>query len=269
MAAEATRSKAARTYYASTESARDIESYVESSRAWAVRKAQVKGRYDCVERMRLVTEVSPGPRRVVRWVDRDGTVCRQALDRLTWQERTLLFTEGPVGPEPLWLWLNEAGLPFHPHSWDAVFRMSNRRCRAALEPPARPRSDPHRVYWPYATVHAGRHSFALRMLVTLNEVLDRRFGLTARERRHYGLLLGDPWQMVQGLLGHSTRQVTVERYLAPVRHLDLLTLLREAEDPRGEKVTDLDGVFAKLARESEGIQDIDVRMALSPRVVPA
>ncbi|OCC12512.1 Tyrosine recombinase XerC [Streptomyces sp. PTY087I2] len=262
LAAESTRAKAARTYYASTESARDIESYADGSRAWAVSKAQLKGRYDRLAGMRLVIEVTPGPRRKVRWVERDGTLCEQALDRLTWQERTLLFTEGPLGPEPMWLWLNEAGLPFHPHSWEAVFRAANLRCRKVLAPPKHERVDPHKVYWPHARVHAGRHSFALKMLVTLNEVLDRRFGLTARERRHYGQLLGDPWQMVQGLLGHATRQITVDTYLAPVRHLDLASLLREAEEPAGEAVTDLDGVFAKLARESEGIQDIDVKLTV-------
>ena len=269
VAAEATRAKAARTYYASSESARDIESYTASSRAWAVRKAQAKGRYDRITGLRIVTDVSPGPRRMVCWVERNGTVCRQALDRLTWQDRMLLYAEGPQGPEPLWLWLNEAGLPLHPHSWEAVFRTANLRCRTALEPPAGTRVDPHRLYWPYATVQAGRHSFALKMLVTLNQLLDRRFGLTARERRYYGLLLGDPWQMVQGLLGHATRQVTVDRYLAPVRHLDLAALLREAENPGSEAVTNLDGVFAQLARESEGIQDIDVRMAPATTAVTA
>ncbi|MEU1807167.1 hypothetical protein [Streptomyces sp. NPDC019937] len=60
LAAESTRAKAARTYYASTESARDIESYADGSRAWAVRKAQLKGRYDRLAGMRLVTEVTPG-----------------------------------------------------------------------------------------------------------------------------------------------------------------------------------------------------------------
>lgn len=262
LAAGVTRAKAARTFYTSTEAMRDIESYVESSRAWAVRKAQARGRYERLPDLRLVTEVTPGPKRKVRWVDRGGVVFEQLLDRLTWQERMLLFVEGAEGPEPTWLWLNEAGLPFRPHSWEAVYRTANLRCRAQLEPPKHLRRDPHKVYWPHATVHSGRHSFALRMLVTLNEVLNRRFGLSPRERREYGQLLGDPWQMVQGLLGHATRQVTVDTYLAPVRHLDLESLLKEADEPRAEEIRDLDGVFARLAREAEGIQDIDVKMTV-------
>ncbi|WP_329143144.1 site-specific integrase [Streptomyces sp. NBC_01456] len=258
-----TRSKASRTFYCSTEAVRDIESYVESSRAWAVRKAQARGRYDQLADMRLVTEVTPGLRRKVRWRDRDGVLFERPLDSLTWQERATLFTEGADGPEPLWLWLNEAGLPFQPHSWEAVFRTANQRCRAVLEPPADQRRDPHRVYSPYATVHGARHSMALFMLVVLNSLLDRRFGLSPKERRDFALLYGDPWHLVQGLLGHATRQITVETYLAPVRHLQLEALLAEADEPMAAPLPDLDGLFTRVAREADGIQDIDTR--LTPR----
>lgn len=47
-----------------------------------------------------------------------------------------------------------------------------------------------------------------------------------------------------------------------MRHLDLESLLKEADEPRAEEMRDLDGVFARLARESEGIQDIDVKMTV-------
>ncbi|GHB78661.1 hypothetical protein GCM10010377_80910 [Streptomyces viridiviolaceus] len=60
----------------------------------------------------------------------------RALDLLTWQERVALFVEGPEGPEPLWLWLSERGLPFCPHSWNGVFRTANRRCRVTCTRPA-------------------------------------------------------------------------------------------------------------------------------------
>ncbi|MFF8233998.1 hypothetical protein [Streptomyces caelestis] len=45
-----------------------------------------------------------------------------------------LFIEGPAGPEPLWLWRNEAGLPFRPASWEGVFRTANERCESVLAP---------------------------------------------------------------------------------------------------------------------------------------
>jgi len=264
VSAEVTRSKKSRTFYASTSAVGDVETYMESSRAWAVRQAQKAGRYERLPAMRLVTEVTRGLRPMLRWCDRDGVRGGQELARLTWQERMLLFTEGPHGPEPLWLWLNEQGLPFQPHLWEGVFREANRRCERVLTPPERAGRDPHRVYAPYATVHSARHSFALFMLVVLNEVMDRRYGLTAAERRDFRLLYGDPWFMVQGLLGHASRETTVDRYLAPVRHLQLLSMLAEAQAPPDAALPDLDRLFARVARDADGVQDIDARMAPGP-----
>ncbi|MGW2540837.1 hypothetical protein ACWC5I_08170 [Kitasatospora sp. NPDC001574] len=99
------------------------------------------------------------------------------------------------------------------------------------------------------------------MLVVLNELMDRRYGLTAEERRDFRLLYGDPWFMVQGLLGHASRETTVNIYLAPVRHLQLSSLLAAAAAPLEGPVPDLDGVFARVAREADGIVDIDARLS--------
>ncbi|CAL9585546.1 integrase [Streptomyces sp. enrichment culture] len=260
VAAKVTRSKKERTFYASSGAVGDIESYMESSRAWAISKAQAAGRYERLPEMRLVTEVSGGLKPKVRWCDRDGVVGERELNELTWQQRMLLFTEGPGGPEPLWLWLNEQGLPFLPHSWENVFRAANERCKRVLTPPEHQGMDPHKVYAPYATVHSARHSFALFMLVVLNTVMDRRYGLKPEERRDFRLLYGDPWFMVQGLLGHSNRETTVKHYLSPVRNLQLESMLRESEEPVDVPLPDLDGVFARVARDAEGIQDIDARL---------
>ncbi|MEV3871600.1 site-specific integrase [Streptomyces sp. NPDC049906] len=263
VAAEVTRSKRSRTFYVSTGAVGDVESYVDSSRAWAVRQAQKAGRYDRLPEMRQVTEVTRGTKPMVRWCDQDGVVGEWELARLTWQERMLLFAEGPEGPEPLWLWLNEQGLPFHPYSWEGVFRTANQRCERVLTPPEHLGRDPHQVFAPYATVHAGRHSFALFMLVVLNEVMDRRYGLTPAERRDFRMLYGDPWFMVQGLLGHASRETTVETYLAPVRHLQLQSLLADAAAPPDAPMPDLDSLFARVARDAEGIQDVDACMTLA------
>jgi hypothetical protein len=260
VAAQVTRSKKARTFYASSGAVGDIESYMESSRSWAISKAQAAGRYERLPGMRLVTEVGGGLKPKVRWCDLDGVVGERELNKLTWQDRMLLFTEGPGGPEPLWLWLNEQGLPFQPHSWEGVFRAANERCEQVLTPPEHRRLDPHKVYAPYATVHSARHSFALFMLVVLNAVMDRRYGLTPEERRDFRLLYGDPWFMVQGLLGHANRETTVKHYLSPVRNLQLESMLRVSEEPVDAPLPDLDGVFARVARDAEGIQDIDARL---------
>ncbi|WP_327353140.1 site-specific integrase [Streptomyces sp. NBC_01304] len=260
VAAEVTRSKKQRTYYVSSEAIGDVESYVASSRAWAVRKAQKAGRYDRLPEMRMLLEVTRGLKPKVRWCDRNGVIGERELNLLTWQERTLLFEDRSNGPEPLWLWLNERGLPFEPSSWESVFRTANERCERVLTPPEHLRKDPHQVFAPYATPHAARHSFALFMLVVLNHLLDQRYGLTPEERRDFRLLYGDPWFMVQNLLGHASRDTTVKHYLAPVADLQLRAMLATAEDRIEAPMPELDAVFARIARESEGIQDIDDRM---------
>jgi site-specific recombinase XerD len=268
LAAAVTRSKKARTYYVAAGVVGDIENYVDSSRAEVIRKAQAKGRYDGVEDMRLVTRVTRGPKPIVHWQDRVGVLGRVALTDALAEERMTWYTEGPNGPEPLWLWLNERGLPFQPHSWENVFTAANKRCRAILDPASERRLDPHSSRAPYATPHSCRHSFALYMLVILHHLLDQRMGLTPEERRDYRLLYGDPWRMVQDLLGHSHIETTRERYLAPVADLQLRSLLATAPAVRQGEQTEqeMDDVFARLAREAEGIQDIDAKMRVPSRV---
>ncbi|MFB9466409.1 hypothetical protein [Streptomyces cinereospinus] len=83
-------------------------------------------------------------------------------------------------------------------------------------------------------------------------------GLTPEERRDFRLLYGDPWRMVQDLLGHSQMETTKAVYLAPVADLQLRSLLADfvpADGPVSEQ--ELAGLFARLALESEGIQDLD------------
>ncbi|MFF0474394.1 integrase [Streptomyces sp. NPDC004284] len=267
LAAAVTRSKKARTYYVEAGVVGDIESYIDSSRAEAIRKAQAKGRYDDVKVMRLVTRVTRGPKPIVHWHDRDGVTGRVALTDALAEERMTWYTEGPAGPEPLWLWLSETGLPFQPHSWENVFTSANQRCQAVLDPEPERRLDPHRSQAPYATPHSCRHSFALYMLVILHHLLDQRMGLTPEERRDYRLLYGDPWRMVQDLLGHKHIETTRERYLAPVADLQLRSLLATAPVAgQGQQAEqEMDDVFARLAREAEGIQDIDAKMQVSSR----
>ncbi|KAB2588384.1 integrase [Streptomyces arboris] len=248
-----TKSRRARTFYASGVVVGEVEGYVESSRARVVRRAQAVGRYDGLP-MRLVTRETGRHRRVLHWRDRDGLAGQTPLTEATVAERMLMFTEGPAGPEPLWLWLNESGLPFRPASWEGVFRTANERCTLVLAPVV---SEP-----PFCAPHMCRHSFALVMLVVLNHVMDRRMGLTPEERRDFRLLYSDPWRMVQDLLGHAQLETTKSVYLAPVADLQLRSLLADFTLPDGTtSEEELSGLFARLARESEGIQDLDERLA--------
>jgi hypothetical protein len=41
--------------------------------------------------------------------------------------------------------------------------------------------------------------------------MDQKYGLTAEERRDFRQLYRDPWFMVQQLLGHASRETTVDR----------------------------------------------------------
>jgi hypothetical protein len=197
--------KRARTFYVAADVVGEIETYVDSSRSWAVREAQRKGRYERLPGLRVVTTVTRRANPSVRWRERDGASNECPLNDLTVQERMLLFTEGLHGPEPLGLWLNEKGMPFGVHSWEGVFRAANERCERVLTPANRIGLDPHQVFAPYATPHSARHSFALYMLVVLNMLMDQRYGLTEEERLDFRLLYGDPWFMVQQLLGHASR----------------------------------------------------------------
>jgi hypothetical protein len=95
------------------------------------------------------------------------------------------------------------------------------------------------------------------MLVVLNMLMDQKYGLTAEERRDFRQLYGDPWFMVQQLLGHASRETTVDRYLAPVADLQLRSMLTGAGEPVAAPMPELDAVFARVARESAGIQDLD------------
>ncbi len=260
VAAEVTRSKKRRTFYMSVDAVGEIESYVDSTRALAIRQAQRRGRYNQIPGLRVVTAVTRGRTPTVRWHDREGVVGELALDKLTVRERMRLFTEGPRGLEPLWLWLNEQGMPFQVHSWEGVFTAANRRCERVLTPPNRVGLDPHQVFAPYATPHSARHSFSLYMLVVLDTLMDQKYGLSPAERRDFRQLYGDPWFMVQCLLGHASRETTVQRYLAPVADLQLRSMLAGATAPEPAPMPELDAVFARIARESEGIQDLDDRL---------
>ncbi|WP_255658728.1 integrase [Actinoplanes sp. L3-i22] len=255
VAAQVTRGKRMRTFYVASEAVGEVEVYVESSRALAVRQAQRLGRYEHLAGMRLVDEVTRGLKPKVRWHDRLGVEGERELNLLTAGERALLFTEGRRGPEPLWLWLNEQGLPLGVHSWDGVFREANQRCARVLTPPSRLGMDPHRVFAPYATPHSARHSFALYMLVVLERLTDLRYGLSPEERRDFRLLYGDPWFLVQTLLGHASRDTTVRHYLAPVADLQLRSMLDAIDVPARAPMPELDDTFARIARESAGIQD--------------
>lgn len=121
LARAVTKSKRARTFYASSVVMGEVEGYVESSRARAVRRAQAVGRYDGLP-MRLVTHETGRRRRLLHWRDRNGVVGHTALAEATVDER----------------WT-----PTTPHAWTAVGRRVRTSRAPATMPPSsfsRPRA---------------------------------------------------------------------------------------------------------------------------------
>ncbi|MFH8342468.1 integrase [Streptomyces sp. AM6-12] len=266
IAGAVTRSKNSRVFYASVEAVGQVEAYVQSERAWAVQRAQAAGRYERLPVMRLITQVTGGLKPKVEWADLNGVVGARELSRLDWRERQSLFLEGPEGPEPAYLWLTEQGLPMPPERWNGVFRTANLRCEKVLLT-EKERKITHdfrladvRGKSPYATPHSARHSAALYLLIVLNRLVESRYGLSKAERRDFALLFGDPWWLVKTILGHADVETTKRHYLAPVAHLQLESILAMADttDGQNEHADDVDGVFARLAQETVGIQDIDL-----------
>lgn len=184
-----------RFFYVSRPALVATELYCVTTRAEAVRKAQARGRYDKLEARWIVQSVDNTGR--ISWVDNHGGRFDGSLNDLTDRQRANLYTVGEEGPEPLALWLTESGLPMRYRSWSKVFEQANARCRKL-------------GLGVFCTPHMCRHSFALRMLVSLNLALDRRLGLSPQERREYEELYGNVWLLVRDLLGHKSEVTTRE-----------------------------------------------------------
>jgi hypothetical protein len=63
--------------------------------------------------------------------------------------------------------------------------------------------------------------------------------------------------MVQNLLGHASRDTTIDHYVAPVADLQLRSVLAGAADPVPAPSPELDEIFARVARESVCIHDVE------------
>ena len=216
-----------------------MRAYETTARTDAVDAARVRGRYDALPDKLVVANVSRTTRAVtLEWNDESGRAYQVPLDRVGVSERMRLFKRTEEGLEPLWFWLGEGGMPMQNRSWEGVFLQATTRCADAIGTGA-----------PYCTPHMARHSFALTMLVALQHAMDTRFALDASQRRDYELLYGSPWRMVKDLLGHKSEETTRNVYLAPVRDVQIRTLL-EGDLKQG---TDF---LQALAAASGRVQDV-------------
>jgi integrase len=224
-----------RMFYVSAAALAGVTAYMATTRRAAIRRAQRQGRYDRMPGVRVVTGTSQGKDCRVGWEDRLGRRGEEAIRLIGERGRRLLFIEGSSGLEPLALWLTEGGMPMDYRSWEAVFRSANQRCAQSGKPIV-------------ATPHTCRHSFALKMLVTLQRALDQRFGLSREERTDLRKVYGDAFALVKDLLGHRSEVTTRQTYLEPLNGIRLATMLEGSED--------FDTVLARVAASSRRVMDL-------------
>ena len=134
-------------------------------------------------------------------LERPIPVTRAGLDRMrdvcTPEERCCLILRDEDGTprEPAALWLTEVGQPVRPNSWEVIFTRACKRCEENGFPLS---ISPHQL----------RHTFAVHMLALLIQQRLREAALPAGPVESYRLMLGDPLQQVQRLLGHASLATT-------------------------------------------------------------
>ncbi|MEB3065044.1 site-specific integrase [[Mycobacterium] zoologicum] len=201
-----------RDFWISTAAIKGIGNYIISTRAAAVHRAHREGRYDALTDIKIVDTIDKHRR--VHFTNREGTKGTIPLDSLDATDRLNFYITTDRGLEPWMLWLSEAGLPMPYRTWEAIFSTANKRCQTlGVDIHCHP--------------HMLRHSFALRMLVTLIYAHERKMGITPAERREYRHIFGDPWVLVQTLLGHVNVETTRNCYLEPVSGLQVDLFLND------------------------------------------
>ena len=203
-----------RDYWISGAAIGRIRAYRNSGRAGAIRRAQAEGRYEHVPGILVVQSVTK--RRQLTYRDQHGQEGIVPLDNLTTAQRTKLYVEGDNGLEPAMVWLTGDGMPMSQMAWQKVFEAANNRCEAeGIDV----RCNAHKL----------RHTFAMRWLVLLRDAYRTEFNLAQHEQRMVEQVFGNPFVMVQHLLGHRNVTTTEQVYLEPAQSLNLHHLVNHAQ----------------------------------------
>lgn len=241
LSAATAKGRAARTWYLLDNALSLVENYVATSRSASVDKARRAGRYDDASWLNVsdtkVTTDAISIKYQGRWRNLDNV---EIFDR----RRLLIAAEN--GPEPMWLWLSESGVPLPIGAWTDVMSDANDRVSMVFGEAREDRRLRSNVREPKLSPHSLRHSFALYMLIALHQALDRRDGRTDPSdynEERYRMA----WEMVRDLLGHRHESTTREQYLGPLNGIRLKSLIDQA---------DLQRALSGLARLDSRILDV-------------
>jgi integrase len=228
LAAACAKGGRSRRFWMGREALDGIWNYVQTDRITSLRRGIESGLYRSLRGRLTVEGATAGG--LLRIVLPDGGRVQASLNDLSPAERRLLFAEGPDGPEPLALWLNEDGSPRAKGAWYKSFSLANERVgKAGI---GRLRCTPHML----------RHSFALRWYAVGRLVWERgRTGAGADRLEDFREQFGDTWSLVQTMLGHADVTTTRNVYLEPFVGLDVEFLLAHSGDELSR-----DGVLAFL-----------------------
>lgn len=228
---------AKRDFWISRHALERIDNYVTIDRRTAIERAKNANRYSSLPDIIIAEKINRRRELVFRCADgSSGTI---PLDKIGPKMRSTIFYENDGAIEPASLWLTESGMPMSPSTWEAVFRTANSRCDALNIPL-------------YCYPHMLRHSFALKMLVTLIYAFDQRLGISPEERREFRMLFGDPWVLVQTMLGHRSPVTTREIYLEPVTGLQVDLFINDYIDEDAP----IDSLLTRIAEASHRVKDI-------------
>lgn len=202
----------ARMWYAAPTVTRTLQSYIAVSRAAAVRRAIREGRFDTIEDIIWVTDLRRNRKGTLEVICDDGVA--MSLNTMKPPTRRRLFWVRDGSPEPMALWLNEGGTPFHHESWVGVFEGANDRLWAAIEATGAATTDKLTV-----TPHSLRFSFALALAVRLHQRLDDTYGWGEDVAYGDGARYDEVFWTVKDVLGHKSVETTRSTYMPRVQRL--------------------------------------------------
>jgi integrase len=234
----------ARMWYAAPTATRTLRDYVNVGRAAAVRRAIREGRYDAIEDIVWVTEVRRTRKGTFEVVRDDGVA--MSLNTMKPPMRRRLFWIRDGRPEPMALWLNESGTPFHHESWIGVFEGANERLWAAIEATGAAVSDELTV-----TPHSLRFSFALALAVRLHQRLDDMHGWDEDVAYGDGSRYDEVFRTVKDVLGHRSVETTRNTYMPRVQRLRFDTLFGSSNAD-----TTIGDLVSSLAQDLAEVRDL-------------